>query len=94
MEQKKIQNIKTPLKIKINNIRPKFFFKYTISTSEGCGICQTEFESTCGSCKHPTECLPVKGECNHCFHGHCLVNWVKVNGNCPICRSLWKEVAN
>lgn len=30
-------------------------------------------------------------DCNHCFHLHCLLKWLRNNGTCPICRS---EISN
>lgn len=45
---------------------------------------------------HATECCICmsndRGDsttlpCNHEFHTPCITNWLKVSGNCPVCRS-------
>lgn len=34
----------------------------------------------------------VKTECEHTYHIHCLTKWMKINQNCPLCRSTVIEV--
>ena len=29
--------------------------------------------------------------CNHTFHEHCLIEWLKRSGSCPICRSIPRQ---
>lgn len=47
-----------------------------------CAICLEDFES-----KQFVTVTP----CNHMFHEHCIVPWVKSNGNCPVCRFVIAE---
>ena len=44
-----------------------------------CTICQ----DTMGTDSHTSHTLP---ECGHCFHAHCLLQWFRSNGSCPLCR--------
>lgn len=30
----------------------------------------------------------IKTPCNHIFHTHCILIWLKENDNCPLCRSI------
>mmetsp|Transcript_32597 Transcript_32597/g.79089 ORF Transcript_32597/g.79089 Transcript_32597/m.79089 type:complete len:410 (+) Transcript_32597:189-1418(+) len=37
---------------------------------------------------HPgdTVCIAVNEACNHVYHRECVVEWLKANGRCPLCR--------
>ncbi|KAI5166656.1 anaphase-promoting complex subunit 11 [Nematocida sp. AWRm78] len=78
------------LRIRVNAIHASFTWRWKMA--EGiCGICQQAFEQMCSECEHPIECVPALGECNHCYHRHCIKNWIATNNLCPICRARWKE---
>ncbi|XP_020225042.1 putative RING-H2 finger protein ATL21A [Cajanus cajan] len=44
-----------------------------------CWICLSEYNS-----KETVRCIP---ECNHCFHAHCIDEWLRINSTCPVCRN-------
>lgn len=50
---------------------------------EECSICQDEYADQ--------ETL-LELKCHHIYHEECLLNWLKTNGVCPICRAEVKEV--
>eukprot|EP00112_Aurelia_sp_Birch-Aquarium-sp1_P006704 Seg1734.6 transcript_id=Seg1734.6/GoldUCD/mRNA.D3Y31 product="E3 ubiquitin-protein ligase RNF181" protein_id=Seg1734.6/GoldUCD/D3Y31 len=45
--------------------------------SEKCPICLAEF--------HQDE-VNKKLPCKHCFHGECIIPWLKKTNSCPVCR--------
>ena len=49
---------------------------------------QREKNSSCSVCWEDfTEGEEVKQlECEHCFHGPCIVPWLELHGTCPVCR--------
>lgn len=79
------------MKIKIKKLYGAFSRDWNI-LEEMCGICQQGFNQICSDCKHPTECPPVKGQCDHAFHLHCIEQWVKGREECPMCRLRWNNV--
>ncbi|CAJ1956921.1 unnamed protein product [Cylindrotheca closterium] len=44
--------------------------------------------SICLDGYHPgdTVCIAVNEACNHVYHQECVVEWLKTNGRCPLCR--------
>lgn len=42
----------------------------------------------CLECYNPGEaiCVPITKECSHVFHQECILEWVKKNDKCPLCR--------
>ncbi|KAK5130792.1 hypothetical protein LTR08_001682 [Meristemomyces frigidus] len=65
------------------------------AADDTCGICRVEFEGTCAKCKYPgDDCPIVIGGCTHCFHMHCIGDWLlsdQSQGKCPMCRQPFKE---
>ena len=65
------------------------------AVSESCGICRNPLREACISCQANQEkfdlnkCQKVVGKCNHCFHNHCIEEWVKKQNNCPLDFSEW-----
>lgn len=45
----------------------------------GCSICLSEYNS-----KDIIRCIP---KCTHCFHVHCIDEWLRMNSTCPLCRN-------
>ncbi|VDQ08960.1 unnamed protein product [Trichobilharzia regenti] len=45
-------------------------------------------------CKLPgDDCPLVWGQCNHCFHMHCIIKWLnsqQMAQQCPLCRQDWR----
>ncbi|KAI7176764.1 hypothetical protein KC333_g4387 [Hortaea werneckii] len=64
-------------------------------SDDTCGICRVEFEGTCSKCKYPgDDCPIIIGNCTHCFHMHCIGDWLQSDssqGKCPMCRQPFKE---
>ncbi|CAI0474139.1 unnamed protein product [Linum tenue] len=44
-----------------------------------CSICLSDYRP-----KDTLRCIP---ECNHCFHAHCVDEWLRVTATCPLCRT-------
>ncbi|XWS48538.1 hypothetical protein CRYUN_Cryun13aG0086700 [Craigia yunnanensis] len=44
-----------------------------------CPICLSEY--------WPKETLKSIPQCQHCFHAHCIDEWLRLNATCPICRN-------
>ncbi|KAI5189530.1 anaphase-promoting complex subunit 11 [Nematocida sp. AWRm77] len=78
------------MKVIVKGVRASYAWKWKIK-EDICGICQQPFEQMCSECTHPIRCMPVTGECKHCYHKHCIKSWVEANSFCPICRAEWKE---
>jgi anaphase-promoting complex subunit 11 len=65
------------MKIKIKSWHSVGVWKWNID-SELCSICRQSFDSTCPDCLYPgDDCPPVFGKCNHAFHIHCILKWLK-----------------
>ncbi|KAH9262828.1 hypothetical protein BASA82_000154 [Batrachochytrium salamandrivorans] len=63
--------------------------------SEDCGICRQAFDATCPDCLLPGEdCPPVRGNCSHMYHMHCIVKWCNAQmnklSNVPCAAQPWK----
>ncbi|KAF7901376.1 hypothetical protein EAF00_003597 [Botryotinia globosa] len=60
-----------------------------------CQVDSTSCDDDCGICRQPLneigeEGAPVKTQCNHIFHMHCIGEWINMspNGDCPACRKM------
>ncbi|KAE8717169.1 hypothetical protein F3Y22_tig00110057pilonHSYRG00068 [Hibiscus syriacus] len=51
-----------------------------------CSICLCEYQAD--------EMLKTIPKCNHYFHVDCIVQWLKLNATCPICRDKFEEPAS
>lgn len=82
-------------KITINNTYLKYSWRWKIK-EDACLICQQEFNTACYKCRHPIDCVPCLGSCNHLFHYHCMSEWLEASQVCPVCRSPWviKKIFN
>ena len=49
----------------------------TLDLHKECPVCQDDFVEGV-----ETIVLP----CKHIFHPDCILNWLKLNGTCPVCR--------
>lgn len=50
-----------------------------VGPNDYCTICLSEYSS-----KDIIRCIP---ECSHCFHAHCIDEWLRMNATCPLCRN-------
>jgi len=57
-----------------------------IPNDEACSICFDDLDAALIS-------SPDRLPCSHIFHEHCLSEWFKQNGSCPICRSTPRQIA-
>lgn len=66
-----------------------FIAHWKFNTSEEmCQICKEHFESPCLSCSEKqTEiiCDVSRGKCGHCYHKHCIDQWLTKSPICPTC---------
>ncbi|KAL5541289.1 hypothetical protein UlMin_042511 [Ulmus minor] len=49
-------------------------------TDNTCSICLSEYKTK--------EALRTIPDCGHYFHDDCIVEWLKLNATCPLCRNL------
>ncbi|KAK4475616.1 hypothetical protein MN116_000890 [Schistosoma mekongi] len=86
-------NSPSPLKLKINHWFAVSAWKWC-TNDDDCGICRNAFETCCADCKLPgDDCPLVWGQCNHCFHMHCIIKWLnsqQMAQHCPLCRQDWR----
>ena len=47
----------------------------------------TKCDEICSICLESMELNIVKTICQHNFHDKCLLDWIKLNTNCPLCRN-------
>lgn len=62
---------------------------------EICGICKNEFLRPCLRCEGTgsTEpCPTAQSTCGHIFHLHCINEWARTRGTCPICIQKWEQI--
>ncbi|KAK9449747.1 anaphase-promoting complex subunit 11 [Limtongia smithiae] len=78
------------MKVTINRWNAISTWHWDKLQDEVCGICRVAFEGTCPTCKYPgDDCPIIIGECQHAFHMHCLIKWLKTESSrelCPMCR--------
>ena len=61
------------------------------SPSTDCSICRILLVKACAECesknsKEDLSCDISRGNCGHCYHKHCINNWLKTSTHCPICK--------
>ena len=44
---------------------------------QSCVVCQEAFDAGASVCQLP---------CQHLFHADCVLSWLKLRNNCPVCR--------
>lgn len=64
------------------------------SISDTCAICRESLQEPCPHCqregvKEGSGCQPKFGVCNHAFHTHCILRWLKEKNTCPMCNEIW-----
>ncbi|TGO07410.1 hypothetical protein BTUL_0279g00050 [Botrytis tulipae] len=64
-----------------------------------CKVDSTSCDDDCGICRLPLneiseEGAPVRTQCNHIFHMHCIGEWINMspNGDCPACRKMLRMI--
>ncbi len=43
-------------------------------------------DTQCSICQEDVETATRIRHCGHCFHSHCLQQWLGLNPRCPVCR--------
>ncbi|CAK4034911.1 Anaphase-promoting complex subunit 11 [Lecanosticta acicola] len=87
------------MKLTINSYQAVAEWKWNLPEGHDnvCGICRVDFEGTCSKCKYPGDDCPILiGACTHCFHLHCIADWLgseASQGRCPMCRQVFREKA-
>ncbi|GAB7366504.1 hypothetical protein MBLNU230_g8496t1 [Neophaeotheca triangularis] len=85
------------MKVTIKHVKAVAEWKWDLpeESDDTCGICRVQFEGTCSKCKYPgDDCPIIIGACTHCFHMHCITDWIQSEasqGKCPMCRQVFKE---
>ncbi|KAF0976528.1 hypothetical protein FDP41_004427 [Naegleria fowleri] len=64
-----------------------------------CSICKNSCLEVCVECssRHPADVADCKvgwGICNHMFHVHCILRWLKHHPVCPLCNHPWEFQAH
>lgn len=85
------QSIEPPIDplIKIISWSPQATWTFK-ATSHECQICRETLVNSCTNClanhnQGELICNVSKGNCGHCFHKHCIDQWLSNHSNCPIC---------
>ncbi|KAG5240128.1 Posttranslational modification, protein turnover, chaperone [Salix suchowensis] len=62
--------------------------KASIEAMPSVEIGEDNKDGECAICLEEWECGAVVREmpCKHRFHGNCVEKWLKIHGNCPVCR--------
>eukprot|EP01080_Neovahlkampfia_damariscottae_P006846 gene6846-11007_t len=56
-----------------------------------CAICKSELHDMCLDCQansftiENAQCKVSWGMCNHAYHYHCIIKYLKLNPHCPLC---------
>lgn len=56
-----------------------------------CAICKSELHDMCLDCQannfttEQANCKVSWGFCNHAYHYHCIIKYLKLNPHCPLC---------
>lgn len=76
--------------VKVVCIRPVYTKDHLI-LNDVCQICQKHIDERCNQCTlvEAPHCPITIGKCNHGFHGHCLIVWLKNNKKCPVDMQEW-----
>ncbi|PRP83523.1 RING finger protein [Planoprotostelium fungivorum] len=61
----------------INSLPTETIVQHHIDTATDCSICKEEY--TLGE-------NVIKLPCNHLYHKDCIVQWLKMHNQCPVCR--------
>lgn len=84
-------------RVQIVSWEPIVFWKFKTSNDE-CQICKEHFEAPCLSCidkKDTVTCDVSRGKCGHCYHKHCIDQWLSKSSICPGCMTPYTtEVSN
>lgn len=51
-----------------------------VTKNESCSICLESYS------EGDTACESISTECNHVFHQECILEWLRQNDRCPLCR--------
>ncbi|KAI8896393.1 hypothetical protein BC833DRAFT_597565 [Globomyces pollinis-pini] len=59
------------------NTLPRLKFESDLNEHKECPVCQDDFTENIDIIRLP---------CQHIFHPNCILDWLKLNGTCPVCR--------
>ena len=74
---------------KILKLNAVALWNYELSI-DTCCICKLRLTEDCITCQsrqneiERNQCQKVVGRCNHCYHSHCIDEWVKKQNTCPL----------
>lgn len=79
----------------MNNIEIRQIFNVAVwkwnIISETCGICKNNIMDPCITCQsnEKKDCIHITGACNHTYHAHCMLDWLKRRHVCPLDNQPW-----
>lgn len=78
-------NSQSDIKIELQSWYPIATYSYNFE-DDICGLCKANLMDACLECyaNNNKVCKVSQGQCDHCFHYHCISNWLKDDESCPI----------
>lgn len=84
--------------VTIRKLRLVAQWSYDVQNDQ-CAICHNSIEIPCIKCEaEPArlaeKCTIAWGTCQHCYHAHCILDWLRKRSTCPLDDQEWEMVKN